>query len=52
MQVKPHLIYKPNLSMTSNNPDREAYYKIFHRVVVVKDTYVVRIIWLLITNIF
>ena len=37
MQVRPHLLFKPNLSQGSSLPDPETIFHLFDRVVNVRD---------------
>ena len=39
MQVRPHLLYKPNLSQGSSLPDPDTTFKLFDRVVNVREGY-------------
>lgn len=41
LQVKPHLLYKPNLNNINVPPDASATFELFDRVVVVRDQYIV-----------
>lgn len=41
LQVKPHYLYKPNLNDISVEPDSRADFRIFDRVVVARDGYIV-----------
>lgn len=42
LQVKPHLLYKPNLNAISVRPDPKATYELFDRVVIARQGYSVR----------
>lgn len=44
-QVKPQILYMPNLNEISVEPDIKAEYKLFDRVVIVRDGYVVPLGW-------
>lgn len=39
LQVKPHLLYKPNLNDINVLPDTSANFELFDRVVIVRDQY-------------
>lgn len=39
IQVKPHLVYKPNLNDINVVPDPSATFELFDRVVIVRDQY-------------
>lgn len=39
LQVKPHLLYKPNLNDINVVPDTSATFELFDRVVIVRDQY-------------
>lgn len=39
LQVKPHLLYKPNLNDINVLPDPAATFELFDRVVIVRDQY-------------
>lgn len=39
LQVKPHLLYKPNLNDINVMPDPSATFELFDRVVIVRDQY-------------
>lgn len=39
LQVKPHLLYKPNLNDINVVPDQSATFELFDRVVIVRDQY-------------
>lgn len=39
LQVKPHLLYKPNLNDINVVPDPTATFELFDRVVIVRDQY-------------
>lgn len=39
LQVKPHLLYKPNLNDINVIPDPSATFELFDRVVIVRDQY-------------
>lgn len=41
LQVKPHLLYKPNLNPINVAPDPSATFELFDRVVIVRDDYLV-----------
>lgn len=41
LQVKPHLLYKPNLNAINVSPDPTATFELFDRVVIVRDDYLV-----------
>lgn len=43
LQIKPHLLYKPNLNDISVVPDPSATYEVFDRVVIARDGYSVMI---------
>lgn len=45
LQVKPHLLYMPNLNDITVSPDATADYKIFDRVVIARDGYSVPLGW-------
>ena len=50
MQLKPHLIYKPNLSKGGSMPDPDAEYYLFDRVVNVREGNFIK--FLVIVNVF
>lgn len=39
LQVKPHLLYKPNLNDINVMPDPSASFELFDRVVIIRDQY-------------
>lgn len=41
LQVKPHLLYKPNLNDINVVPDPSATFELFDRVIIIRDQYVV-----------
>lgn len=41
LQIKPHLLYKPNLNDINVIPDPETTFELFDRVVIARDQYVV-----------
>lgn len=41
LQVKPHLLFKPDLQITTKAPDATANYRLFDRVIVARNNYIV-----------
>lgn len=41
LQIKPHLLYKPNLNDINVTPDRDADFQLFDRVIISRDNYTV-----------
>lgn len=41
LQIKPHLLYKPNLNEINVLPDRDVTFQLFDRVVIARDNYIV-----------
>lgn len=41
LQIKPHLLYKPNLNDINVLPDRDVTFQLFDRVIIARDNYIV-----------
>lgn len=41
LQIKPHLLFKPNLNEINVMPDKETTFQLFDRVVIARDRYIV-----------